>query len=318
VRPGSRLPRVVAMGGGHGLFASLQALRRVTSEVTAVVTVADDGGSSGRLRREFAILPPGDLRMAMAALCGDDREGRLWADVLQSRFGGDGPLAGHAIGNLLLAGVWEQLSDPIEGLDMVGKLLDVQGRVLPMSTVPLDIEADVIGLDPDAPDEIRLLRGQATIAKTPGEVRAVRLIPRTPPASAEALAAITAADWVVIGPGSWFTSVLPHLLVPDLAEALVSTQGKRCLTMNLDDSYETEGYTASEHLEVLADHAPGLRIDAVIVDPTFLRGDQHFATFAASLGARVVAADVRSSDGSARHDPNRLASVYADVMGLVG
>jgi uncharacterized cofD-like protein len=318
VRSGPWLPRVVALGGGHGLFASLQALRRVTSELTAVVTVADDGGSSGRLRREFDILPPGDLRMAMAALCGDDREGRLWADVLQSRFGGDGMLAGHAIGNLLLAGVWEQLGDPIAGLDMVARLLNVQGRVLPMSRVPLDIEAEVIGLDPEAPDEVRLVRGQAMVAKTPGVVRAVRLVPAEPPASPEAVVALRAADWVVLGPGSWFTSVLPHLLVPDLADAITTTTARRCLTMNLDPAEETEDYTASQHLEVLADHAPGLRLDAVVVDPSFVRGDSHFERFAESLGARVITAELRVHDGSPRHDQHRLASVYAEMMGLVG
>lgn len=318
MRRGSDLPRVVALGGGHGLYASLQALRRVTSDITAIVTVADDGGSSGRLRREFAMLPPGDLRMALAALCGDDRDGRQWASILQSRFGGDGPLAGHAIGNLLLAGIWEQLGDPIEGLDLVARLLDVQGRVLPMSGVPLEIEADVIGLDPAAPDEIRLLRGQATIARTPGEVRAVRLLPDAPPACPEALAAIEEADWVILGPGSWFTSVLPHLLVPDLAAALVGTKARRCLTMNLVPAAETDGFSASAHLEVLADHAPALRLDAVVVDPSFVRDDPHFAGFAASLGARVYEASVRMTDGSPRHDTNRLASVYADLMGLVG
>lgn len=311
------LPKVVALGGGHGLHASLQALRRVTSELTAVVTVADDGGSSGRLRREFDILPPGDLRMAMAALCGDDREGRLWARVLQSRFGGSGPLAGHAIGNLLLAGIWEQLGDPIEGLDMVARLLDAQGRVLPMSTVPLEIEADVIGLDPAAPDEVRLLRGQATVAKTAGEVRSVRLVPSEVPAAPQVLAAIRDADWVVLGPGSWFTSVLPHLLVPDLAAAITSA-ARRCLTMNLVPAAETEGYTPSQHLEVLADHAPALRLDAVVVDPSFLRGDHHFVRLAESLGARVHVAEVHAHDGTPRHDPYRLAAVYAEVMGLVG
>lgn len=150
----SKLPKVVAFGGGHGLHASLSALRRVTDRLTAVVTVADDGGSSGRLRAELGCLPPGDLRMALAALCGDDKTGRAWASVLQSRFGGDGPLAGHAIGNLLIAGLWQQLDDPVAGLDMVGDLLRTRGRVLPMSAVPLQIEADVLGLDPLAPDEI--------------------------------------------------------------------------------------------------------------------------------------------------------------------
>jgi len=318
VRRERDVPRVVALGGGHGLYASLQALRRVTSDITAVVTVADDGGSSGRLRREFDMLPPGDLRMALAALCGDDRDGRLWADILQSRFGGTGPLAGHAIGNLLLAGIWEQLGDPVEGLDMVARLLDVQGRVLPMSKVPLEIEADVRGLVPGSPDALRLVRGQATVAKTAGEVRAVRLVPATPPACPEALAAIRDADWVILGPGSWFTSVLPHLLVPELAQALLETRARRCLTMNLVPAEETQGYSPSAHLEVLAAHAPRLRLDAVVVDPSFMQGDDRFAALAGSLGARLHVSGVRLADGTPRHDSIRLAAAYADVMGLVG
>lgn len=310
-----RLPSVVALGGGHGLAASLQALRRVTSNLTAVVTVADDGGSSGRLRAQFDILPPGDLRMALAALCGDDREGRIWADVLQSRFGGDGPLAGHAIGNLLIAGIWERLGDPVAGLDMVGRLLGAQGRVLPMAAVPLDIEADVIGIDPLHPDEVTRVRGQARVATCPGHVREVRLLPGGPPACPETVEAVLGADHVVLGPGSWFTSVLVHLLVPELAEAICTTKAKRILTMNLVAAGETAGFSASAHLEALAEHAPGLRLDTIVCDPTYAHGDPHLATYAASLGAELVVAPVRARDGSPRHDVNRLAGVYADLMG---
>src|SRR5580700_4636720 len=140
--------KVVALGGGHGLAASLAALRRVTPDITAIVTVADDGGSSGRLRREFGVLPPGDLRMALAALCGDDDWGTTWARVVQHRFGGEGDLAGHAVGNLLIAGLWDLLGDPVAALDWVGRLLRVTGRVLPMAAVPMDIIACVEGLDP--------------------------------------------------------------------------------------------------------------------------------------------------------------------------
>ncbi len=313
-----RLPAVVALGGGHGLAASLRALRRVTSDLTAVVTVADDGGSSGRLRAQFDILPPGDLRMALAALCGDDREGRIWADVLQSRFGGDGPLAGHAIGNLLIAGIWERLGDHVSGLDMVGKLLGVQGRVLPMAAVPLDIEADVIGVDPLYPDEVTRVRGQARVAKCPGMVRQVRLLPDAPGACPETVQAVLDADHVVLGPGSWFTSVLVHLLVPDLAEAIVTTKAQRILTMNLVAADETAGLSASEHLEVLAEHAPRLRLDTIVCDPTYADGDAHLPKYAASLGAELLVTPVRASDGSPRHDVNRLASVYADLMGRLG
>lgn len=310
-----RPPAVVALGGGHGLAASLAALRRVTSDITAIVTVADDGGSSGRLRQQFDMLPPGDLRMALAALCGDDADGRVWADVLQSRFGGDGPLAGHAVGNLLIAGAWERLGDPVAGLDLVGRLLGVQGRVLPMSTVPLVIHAEVLGVDPAVPDEVGVVSGQVRVATSPGDIQRVWLEPQRPPACPQAVRAVLDADHVVLGPGSWYTSVIPHLLVPELADAIVTTSARRILALNLARADETRRLSASAHLEALAEHEPRLRFDVVVCDPTFVRDDPHLAAFALSLGAEVVVAPVRMSDGSARHDPNRLASVFADLMG---
>lgn len=306
-------PAVTALGGGHGLSASLSALRRVTDRLTAVVTVADDGGSSGRLRSEFDCLPPGDLRMALAALCGDDHAGRQWADVLQSRFGGGGPLGGHAVGNLLILGLWQHLDDPVAGLDQVGELLRTRGRVLPMSLTPLTIAADVIGLDPTRPDETCTLSGQATVAKTRAEVQKIRLEPQDAAACPDALEAIGESDFVVLGPGSWFTSVLPHLLVPDLASAIEQCPGKRILTLNIAPADETDGFTASRHIELIADHAPKLRLDVVIADGSF--ADEHLDTYVRSLGAELVVADVAMRDGSARHDPLRLASVYRDVMG---
>lgn len=308
------LPKVVAFGGGHGLYSSLSALRRVTDRLTAVVTVADDGGSSGRLRSELGCLPPGDLRMALAALCADDTRGRAWASVLQSRFGGDGPLAGHAIGNLLIAGLWQQLADPVAGLDMVGDLLRTRGRVLPMSAVPLQIEADVLGLDPLAPDEICTLAGQATVAKTRATVQAVRLVPEDPPAHPEAVAAVRDAHAIVLGPGSWFTSVIPHLLVPELRDAILTTRARRILVLNIAAAAETDGFSASRHIELLAEHAPTLRLDVVLADSGFVAADRHLVQFAASLGAEVVVADVAAHDGSPRHDPNRLAAAYSELL----
>jgi uncharacterized cofD-like protein len=313
---GPRLPRVVAFGGGHGLAASLSALRRVTDQLTAIVTVADDGGSSGRLRDELNCLPPGDLRMALAALCGDDESGRTWADVLQYRFDGDGPLSGHALGNLLIAGLWERLGDPVAGLDMVARLLGAKGRVLPMASVPLEIEADVIGLDPDKPDEISKVRGQARVATTPGEVCAVRLTPQDPPSCVESVEVVLDADWIVLGPGSWFTSVIPHLLVPKLAAAIHATEARRILTLNLEPAYETAGFSAAKHIELLADHAPNLRLDVVLADSGFASEDPHLPVWADSLGARLVVADLAARDGSPRHDPLRLGSAYAEVMGI--
>ncbi|MFT3889526.1 MAG: uridine diphosphate-N-acetylglucosamine-binding protein YvcK [Arachnia sp.] len=309
------LPRVVALGGGHGLSASLTALRRITDRLTAVVTVADDGGSSGRLRDEFSILPPGDLRMALAALCSDDHVGRTWAEVLQARFGGDGPLAGHAIGNLLIAGLWQHLGDPVAGLDMVGDLLRTRGRVLPMSSVPLEIEADVLGLDPFEPDEVCTLSGQATVAKSRATVQRVRLVPDRPPARPEAVQAVLEADSVILGPGSWFTSVIPHLLVPDLARAILATPAQRVLVLNVAPAAETDGFSASRHIELLAEHAPGLRLDVVVADERFAATDPHLARFARSLGARLVTADVAARDGSATHDTHRLSAVLSEVLG---
>jgi uncharacterized cofD-like protein len=306
----------VALGGGHGLFASLSALRRVTREVTAVVTVADDGGSSGRLRRELGMLPPGDLRMALAALCGDDDWGTTWAGVVQHRFGGNGQLAGHSAGNLLIAALWDLLGDPVAGLDWVGRLLRVSGRVLPMAAVPLDIVALVEGLNPARPEEVTVVRGQAACAKTPGKVRSISLEPADPPAVPEAVSAVHDADWVVFGPGSWFTSVLPHLLVPELAGALHGTAARRLVALNLvAQPGETEGFSPHRHLEVLAEHAPALTADVVLADRGAARGcEDELEKAARLLGADLVLADVATEDG-ARHDPERLAAAFRELFG---
>lgn len=306
-------PKVIALGGGHGLSTSLQALRQITDQLVAVVTVADNGGSSGRLRRELGGLPPGDLRMALAALCGDDPLGRQWAKVLQSRFHSAGPLNGHAIGNLLIEGIWQQL-DAVQGLDMVAGLLNVCGRVLPMSLEPLTIEADVIGADPQHPDEPSVVTGQHEVAVTRGDVVAVRLVPMNPTACPEAITSMREADFIVLGPGSWFTSVLPHLLVPELADALVDSPARRVLTLNIERDDETKGIDPAQHLEVLAEHAPRLRFDTVLVDISFGADDRNLRTFARVLGAELVVADLRCRDGSARHDPQRLARAFRQVM----
>ena len=306
---------MVALGGGHGLYASLSALRHVTERLTAIVTVADDGGSSGRLREELGVLPPGDLRMALAALCRDDKWGQTWAEVVQHRFRSQGDLHDHAVGNLLIVALWELLEDPVVGLDWVGRLLGAQGRVLPMSTVPLDIVAEVQGADPDAPEAITQVRGQVACAKTPGQVRSVSLVPPDPPVPAQALAAIENADWVVFGPGSWFTSVLPHLKVPELARALMQTRAQRIVTLNLaPQPGETDDFSPQTHLEVLQAHAPDLRVDVVIADSGLVEDEAPLGKAAEALGARLVLADVAAADGSPRHDVDRLAAVMAKIF----
>jgi uncharacterized cofD-like protein len=307
--------RAVALGGGHGLAASLAALRRVAADLTAVVTVADNGGSSGRLRREFGVLPPGDLRQALAALCGDDDWGSTWARVLQHRFTSTGEMDHHAVGNLLIVALWELLGDHVHGLDWVARLLDAHGRVLPMSVTPLNITASVRGAEPADPDGLVTVRGQVEVASTSGQVVSVQLDPDDPPACPEALAAVRSADWVVLGPGSWFTSVIPHLLVPELRDALVNAHARTLVTLNLEPQRgETDGFSPETHLAVLADHAPELKVDVVLADRRTVVDEGQLRDVAGSLGAEVVVADVAADDGSPRHDPVKLANAYAGLM----
>lgn len=309
-------PAVVALGGGHGLAASLAALRRLTSDLTAVVTVADNGGSSGRLREEFGVLPPGDLRMALAALCGDDRWGQTWAKVLQHRFDSDGAMNGHAVGNLLIVALWELLDDHVAGLDWVAGLLGARGRVLPMAVTPLDIAAEVRGLDASDPERTTIVRGQVEVATTTGTVLDVCLEPHDPSACPEAVRAVLEADWVVLGPGSWYSSVIPHTLVPGLRSALEETGARVVVNLNLvAQPGETEGYTPEDHLAALHRHAPGLRIDTVLADLSSVPDEGRLRGAADDLGARLVLADVALDGAAGQHDPEKLARAYALILG---
>lgn len=327
IQPPSRSPgenkvvRVVALGGGHGLSASLSALRRLTTDLTAIVTVADDGGSSGRLREELDVLPPGDLRMALAALCDDTDWGRTWRDVMQHRFvskpGSSASLDQHAVGNLLIVALWELLKDPVAGLRWAGALLGARGQVLPMSITPLTITGDVLEEADDAKLVSRRISGQAKLAMVGESMRVtnVRLEPADAAACTEALDAIELADWVILGPGSWYTSVIPHLLLPEMREALARTPARRLLTMNLStDTAETAGMDAAAHLEVISRYAPELRLDAVLADPTTISDHEAFTQAAARLGARTFFGKVGVGAGRAVHDPLRLAAAYHDVF----
>lgn len=308
---------VVALGGGHGLAASLAALRRVTDQLTAVVGVADDGGSSGRLRSEFGVLPPGDLRMALAALCGDDSWGRTWEQVVQHRFGGTGELAGHSLGNLLITALWEQTGDAVTGLDWVGALLGANGRVLPCSTVPLTIVAEVLGHDPGQPDRVVEVRGQVAVATTPGDVLSIALDPPAPPACAEAVAAVREADAIVLGPGSWYTSVMPHLVIPELARAIAESPARRIVVLNLNPQVgETTGFAAHTYLDVLYNYLPDLRVDTVIADRDHVEDVDALRRSCSDLGAEPFLLSVSRPDvaHAGMHDPQRLAVAFDTVL----
>lgn len=295
----STLPfrHAVALGGGHGLSRTLRALPEVARHVTAVITAADDGGSSGRLRRDLGVLPPGDLRMALAALCPDP----ALVELLQHRFR-DGELGGHSLGNLVLVALAELEGDVVAGLDRAGRLLGARGRVLPCSPQPLTLKADAAGGS---------VEGQAQVQQCT-DLREIALIPPDPPATPEAVAAVADADLLVLGPGSLFTSLLPNLLVPALGEAVVAATATTVLVANLrEQPGETEGLTLGDHLAALREHRPGLRPDVVLV---------HDGRAPAGAGAplridgaddppRIVRADLL--DGHDGHDPVALARALA-------
>jgi uncharacterized cofD-like protein len=307
--------RVVALGGGHGLHASLSALRRVVTDLTAVVTVADNGGSSGRLREEFGVLPPGDLRMALAALCGDDDWGRTWERVIQHRFTGIGELRGHSVGNLLIVGLWELFRDSVEGLHWVGELLGAEGRVLPMALTPMDIQAEVSGADPADPTARRTVRGQVEVATAGGRIESISLSPSAPVACPEAVGAVADADWIVLGPGSWFSSVIPHLLVPDLRKALVTSSARIVVTLNVTaQDHETPDYAPADYLTALWEHAPELGVDTVLVDPSVVTDRPGLDAAVSAHGSTLVVAKVCHEDGTPRHDPVRLAAAYRHIL----
>jgi len=281
-------PRIVALGGGHGLYASLSALRPLSEMLTAIVTVADDGGSSGRLRAEMGIVPPGDLRMALSALCDDSEWGRTWRDVLQTRFSTPGPLNGHSLGNLLIAGLWERTGDVVDGLDWVAKLLRAQGRVLPLAVEPLEISATVLG--PEGP---RVVRGQA-------------------------LDSMRNADVVVLGPGSWYTSVLVHFLVDQVADELVAASDRTILALNIAyDDVETSGADRADDVRALRRIEPRFRPAIVLADASH-GADPALRAEVEAWGSRLVFADMKRAGTTDRHDVDLLAAEFSRLIGGFG
>ncbi|MBM3686259.1 MAG: uridine diphosphate-N-acetylglucosamine-binding protein YvcK [Actinobacteria bacterium] len=300
---------IVALGGGHGLSVTLRALRQLECEPIAIVGTGDDGGSSGRLRTHLGVPPPGDLRMALAALADEG----LWTRVLQHRFGGSGDVEGHALGNLLLVALWEETGDLVAGLDRLGGVLGARGRVLPNCLEPVELIADVV----TAEGAVREVRGQARLTASRGRIAALRLRPERPRACPEAVAAVYDASHIVVGPGSWFTSVLSHVLVPDLAVALREAQGKRILILNAGpQAGETEDFTAVRYLQTWTDLAGGITLDAVIADPRSVDDPQALTAAADRLGGDVLFESVLAGPG--HHNTGSLAAALASVLGPLG
>jgi uncharacterized cofD-like protein len=256
--------------------------------------------------------------MALAALAGDGPDHVAWAELLQHRLGGSGVLAGHPVGNLLLTGLLEKTGDPISSLDTLARLVGAVGRVLPMSPVPLDLIAEADRFDPDDPTRQRLIRGQSSIAATPGRVRSVRLLPPGAPACAAAVDAVRDAELVVLGPGSWFTSVIPHLLLRELGKAIARTRGRLLVVLNLvPQAGETDDYQSHDLLALLQKHAEpfgGLPIDSVLADADHTLDLEELDRYVRGLGARLVVSKLAADDSVERHDPERLSRAIRDAF----
>jgi uncharacterized cofD-like protein len=303
VIPDSTSARVVALGGGHGLSATLTALRLLGADPTAVVTMADDGGSSGRLRRDLGLPPPGDLRMALLALADPEAEVR---DLFAYRFQ-RGDLAGHNLGNLILAGLAELRGDFLEALEVASRWLRVRGRVLPSTLAPVRLQGRV---------EDQVVSSQVAIRDAWGRVEEVWLEPRRPSALAEAVEAVRSADLVTLGPGSIFTSVVPNLLVPELGAAVAAASERVVYLCNLEPQPgESSGFSPEAHLAALLAHCPGLRVPVVLCQrPATAAAMEREAAAFAEMGARAIHADLADPDHPGRHDPTRLAVALKELV----
>jgi uncharacterized cofD-like protein len=293
------MPAVVALGGGHGLGVALRAIRNYSDTITAIVSVADDGGSSGRLRRDLDVPAPGDLRKALVALAADEPG---WSRALEHRFR-SGELEGHAVGNLFLVGLAESFDDLPTALAEAGRLIGAVGTVLPATLDPVVIKAEVAG-EP--------VEGQVAVAQAGGRgrIERVELVPHDAAAPGAALQAIAAADQVVLAPGSLYTSVVAVLCVSDLQAAIAQAPGRVVQVANLHtESPETDGLDGTDHLEALLDH--GARVDVLLFDREHgLRVDEDAVR---ARGVLPVADDLTDAAG-AEHDPEKLANALAALL----
>jgi uncharacterized cofD-like protein len=292
--------RVTGLGGGHGLAVTLQAALLFADEVSGVVTVADDGGSSGRLTRDLGIPPPGDIRNCLVALADESPLARAY----QHRFTA-GALAGHTLGNLLIAALTEMNGDFTAAVGRAGELLAARGRVFPATTEIVSLRAQANG---------KVVEGQVAVVQTASPIQAVFLSPPDPVAEPCAVEAIIHADQVVLGPGSLFTSLIATLMVPGIRRALGETTARRVFVCNSrTQAGETTNLSASAHLESLLAHAGPHAVDAVVVQSPEI-GDGGVVLDRSALrfsGVEVVEADVVGLDGS--HDPKLLAKVLANL-----
>jgi uncharacterized cofD-like protein len=305
--------RVVVLGGGHGMSTLLRGLKNHTYNLTAIVTVADDGGSSGKLRQNLGILPPGDIRNCLAALSNDEA---LLAQLFQYRFSDDSGLGGHSFGNLFISALADVTGSFEEAVAESGRVLSVHGRVLPATLHDVRLVADM--QIPNVINQVRV-KGESNIPTTPGRVRQIYLEPNNPPAFPPAIQAILAADLLVIGPGSLYTSILPNLLVPDLIAALRSSRALKIYVVNIaTQPGETSSYGLREHISVIEEHIQGGLFDVIVCnnrhDGTLPNGVEWVNIGENAVGYPIYAADIVDVEHPWRHDSEKLAQVLMNLL----
>ncbi|MBP0020775.1 MAG: YvcK family protein [Cyanobacteria bacterium SBLK] len=311
----NRGPKIVAIGGGTGLSTLLRGLKEYSANITAIVTVADDGGSSGRLRREIGVLPPGDIRNCVAALAAEEK---LLTELFQYRFNAGDGLSGHSFGNLFLTAMSEITGDLERAIAASSKVLAVKGRVLPATLSDVRLWAEFA--------DGRRVEGESNIPEAKGKILRVGCIPENPPALPAVIKAIEEADFIVMGPGSLYTSVIPNLLVPEICNAIANTKVPRIYVCNImTQPGETDGYTVADHIRAIDRVCDRRLFDAVVVHgrspsaQTLIRyaHDNSHPVYVdreevTNLGRRIVLANIMDEDpalGYVRHDPPKLAKV---------
>jgi uncharacterized cofD-like protein len=309
-----RGPRIVAIGGGHGLSTLLRGLKTYTRKLTAIVTVADDGGSSGRLRESFGILPPGDIRNCLAALSNDEQ---MLTQLFKYRFSGAGGLDGHSFGNLFITALADITGSFESAIAESGKVLSVSGRVLPSTLHDVRLVADL-----ELPHSVNQVRvqGESRIPLMAGRVRRVWLEPNDAPAFPPTIKAILNADLIVVGPGSLYTSLLPNLLVRDLLGAIRASRGLKIYVCNIaTQTGETDVYTCYDHVRALEDHVGENLFDVILCngnyDGQLNEGSQFVRADETTLADfRTHCVDLTDVEQPWRHDSNKLAAVLMEIL----
>ncbi|MBQ6298507.1 MAG: YvcK family protein [Selenomonadaceae bacterium] len=313
-----RGPAVTVIGGGHGLSVLLRGIKTSTNNVSAVVTVADDGGSSGRLREELGIIPPGDLRNCLVALADTEP---LMEKLFQYRFEGDSALAGHSFGNLFIAAMNEVTGDMETALKESSKVLAVKGRVIPASKEHVRLDAIM--------NDGTVVEGESQIPEAHKKIRRVQLFPKKVQAVPAALEAIESADAIILGPGSLYTSIMPNLLVDGVANALRKSKAIKIYICNvLTQPGETDNYTAAQHAKAILDHTGQGAIDYVLVNSTPIPENMWQGTSAKpveidedkvnALGCGLIKADLMSTTEIGRHDPDKLCAAVMKIIYSMG